>query len=32
MAEINDLFNRSASEVYSKALEISEIVGVSLEL
>ncbi len=30
MAEINDLFGRSAVEVYSKALEISEIVGVSL--
>lgn len=30
MAEINDLFGRSAVEVHSKALEISEIVGVSL--
>jgi hypothetical protein len=30
MAEINDLFGRSAVAVYSKALEISEIVGVSL--
>jgi hypothetical protein len=30
MTEINDLFARSAVEVHSKALEISEIVGVSL--
>jgi hypothetical protein len=30
MAEINDLFARSAIQVHSKALEISEIVGVSL--
>jgi hypothetical protein len=30
MGEINDLFSRSAIEVHASALEISEIVGVSL--
>ena len=30
MTELNELFTRSAREVYSKALEIAEVVGVSL--